>query len=80
MKSPSAVLQFLMLLLHSSYTVAAPIVSSRGSIQHRAGIEFAKRNNRNSPIDATFNVAGWQDIAEEDCYVMLCRYGGERVW
>ena len=31
------------------------------------------------PIDATFDITGWESIAEQDCYVMLCLMNGRRV-
>lgn len=31
------------------------------------------------PIDAYFDTRDWEDIAEQDCYVMLCVLGGRRV-
>ncbi|KAH9889656.1 hypothetical protein F4778DRAFT_796729 [Xylariomycetidae sp. FL2044] len=38
------------------------------------------RGDINNPIPATFNVFNWKDIAEENCYVILCDYGGRLKW
>jgi len=46
-------------------TFAAPI----GGSSDGTGVPGSDENN---PIDATFNVAGWPDIAEENCYAILC--------
>ncbi|KAI8627086.1 hypothetical protein F5Y19DRAFT_477975 [Xylariaceae sp. FL1651] len=37
-------------------------------------------SSRNSPIDASFDISGWENIAEENCYIMLCLMGGNRVF
>jgi hypothetical protein len=31
------------------------------------------------PIEARFNISGWRDIAELNCYNMLCIRGGNRI-
>lgn len=42
---------------------------------------IAKRDpgSQGEPIDATFDITGWEDIAEENCRVMLCVLGGKRI-
>ncbi|PVH90905.1 hypothetical protein DM02DRAFT_664548 [Periconia macrospinosa] len=39
-----------------------------------------KRNSESDPKDLQVNIEDWRDIAEEDCYLMLCRHHGKRVW
>jgi hypothetical protein len=36
--------------------------------------DIAKRTpgDANDPIEATFDVSNWQNIAEENCFAMLC--------
>ncbi|KAI1264706.1 hypothetical protein F5Y18DRAFT_389847 [Xylariaceae sp. FL1019] len=38
------------------------------------------RGDENNPITVNFDVSEWQGIAEQDCYVILCDYGGNLVW
>ena len=58
------------LSLLCSVTFAAPVA---GSID---GTQLMKRGvpgrDKSNPIDATFDITGWPDLAEEDCYAMLC--------
>lgn len=35
---------------------------------------------QNDPKPITVNVAAWQNIAEMNCYVILCNYNGNLVW
>ncbi|KAI1138391.1 hypothetical protein F5Y05DRAFT_413012 [Hypoxylon sp. FL0543] len=65
-----------LLSLWWSATIATPIETGENAkhIIKRAG------NSPSDPIDAEFNTAGWENIAEEDCYVMLCLKNGNRVY
>lgn len=57
----------LLLSLTPSLTLAAPVddVSAR---------HLAKRGDgtRQNPKQAIFKIEGWTDLAEIDCYIMLC--------
>jgi hypothetical protein len=56
---------------------AAPITESpdeTGLVARTAG------SSRADPIQATFDITGWEGIAEENCYAMLCLLDGERTW
>ncbi|KAI2615878.1 hypothetical protein GGR54DRAFT_253642 [Hypoxylon sp. NC1633] len=78
----------LLLFLHLGLNIAAPVTPSDGivkpraetDVEQQAELDVEKRNDQNSAIPATFDVSGWQDIAEEDCYIMLCDFGATRVW
>lgn len=63
-------------------TIAAPIA------EHFEGLDpifndtiFEKRalGDQNEPFDITFNIEGWENIAEENCFAMLCLLNGNRV-
>jgi hypothetical protein len=62
------------LLLSSPFAIAAPAidVSDITIVKRAAGTEA-------DPHDARFNIDGWESIAEQDCYIMLCVLGGRRV-
>lgn len=79
----------MMLIMHLSLALAAPIDPSNREIQSvpeaggelQTDIDLEKRaNSQSNPTDAYFDVSGWPDIAEEDCKMMLCDFNGERVW
>jgi len=38
------------------------------------------RGDENNPIDVTIDVSGWKDIAEENCYQMLCHHDAQLIW
>ncbi|KAH8680674.1 hypothetical protein BX600DRAFT_519813 [Xylariales sp. PMI_506] len=44
--------------------------------------ELARRatGTQTDPYPITVDVTGWQNIAEMNCYLMLCKYSGQRVW
>ncbi|KAF4162545.1 hypothetical protein CNMCM6936_001974 [Aspergillus lentulus] len=67
-----------LLSLFCSPALAAPVdnLADEAALITRADRGSVKSN----PKDATFDVTGWKDISEEDCYVMLCLKGGERTW
>ncbi|RAO73004.1 uncharacterized protein BHQ10_009016 [Talaromyces amestolkiae] len=44
------------------------------------GLTFSKRSSRANPIDATFDITLWPNIAEENCFAMLCLQNGNRVY
>lgn len=70
-------------------TVAAPITTGdenelmdNDSIFSKGNETLTKRvpgANRNNPIDATFDITNWEDLAEQNCQIMLCLMGGNRV-
>jgi hypothetical protein len=66
------------LSLLCSVTFAAPVVGgdSDGTAQGTPG------SSEDNPIDATFDITGWPDLAEENCYAMLCLGKGPvlQVW
>jgi hypothetical protein len=66
---------FLFSLLWCAATLAAPV------IQVDNEIELFKRtgSTQSDPTDAYFDITNWPDIAEEDCFVMLCVEGGNLV-
>ncbi|KAI0528410.1 hypothetical protein GGR58DRAFT_509383 [Xylaria digitata] len=75
--------KFCVLLVCCSAILAAPLAGS--SVEHGADYDEIRLSARgdgtqNDPKDAFFNIAGWQNIAEEDCYAMLCLMGGNRVF
>ena len=87
MAPPSAFAAKLLLFMLFGSSIAAPISissgESGGDVEQRAPeveLESEKRQTQANPLPIIVNVAGWQDIAEENCYVMLCQYGGQRVW
>jgi hypothetical protein len=61
---------------------AAPLSKPRGAIDNDIVMKVIPRDigDENNPIPATFDVSGWQDIAEGNCYVILCDYGGNLKW
>jgi hypothetical protein len=46
--------------------------------------ELAKRSalgkGHDNPKPLDLDITEWSDIAEENCFAMLCRYHGERIW
>ncbi|KAI1739744.1 hypothetical protein F4680DRAFT_466253 [Xylaria scruposa] len=48
--------------------------------QRDANLDKRTKGDINDPIPVTLNVANWQDIAEENCFIMLCRYNGQLKW
>ncbi|KAI1498382.1 hypothetical protein F5X99DRAFT_431853 [Biscogniauxia marginata] len=70
----------LLLFAFLGSTFAAPIFQPKGEIEQPTGFESEKRQTQANPLQMTVDVSNWQDIAEENCYVMLCDYNGQRVW
>lgn len=70
-----------------SATIAAPLADvPLADGMNEPDVAFNKRDlgkrvlrDQNNPIDVTFNIAGWPNIAEQDCFAMLCLLGGNRV-
>lgn len=65
-------------------TLSAPVIEQGTHVYALSSNEsylIKKRvlGDQNNPFPATFNIAGWPNIAEEDCYVMLCLLGGQRT-
>ncbi|KAI0548066.1 hypothetical protein F4679DRAFT_596972 [Xylaria curta] len=48
--------------------------------QGDANLDKRVTGDSNNPISITVDVSGWQDIAEENCYVILCQYHGNLKW
>ncbi|KAJ5195301.1 uncharacterized protein N7498_008739 [Penicillium cinerascens] len=65
---------FLTLLFPAAF--AAPI----GDSSNNEGLVKRAGGSRNDPVHATFDITGWEDIAEENCYAMLCIRNGDRVY
>lgn len=87
-----SVLKKLLLALLASYAIAAPIakedvaaaqdeesVAKRSSGSSGNPIVIPPSGTQSDPFDVTFNIAGWPNIAEEDCRIMLCELGGTRL-
>ncbi|KAH9894578.1 hypothetical protein F4778DRAFT_784013 [Xylariomycetidae sp. FL2044] len=81
MSPPLTFAQFILPFL-LGFSHAAPVDPLNPDVKadQRAAVVLETRNTQNNPIDATFDVSGWPDIAEENCYVMLCVFNGQRVW
>ncbi|OAL54467.1 hypothetical protein IQ07DRAFT_583757 [Pyrenochaeta sp. DS3sAY3a] len=65
----------LVLYLLCSTILAAPSIK----LPYRA-VQPQKRNTRDNPTPVTADISGWPDIAEFDCWKMLCHEGGNRVY
>jgi hypothetical protein len=51
-------------------------------VENPSGPGLLKRapgDTQYEPIEATFDIHDWPNIAEEDCYITLCILGGNRV-
>lgn len=59
-----------------SATLAAPVAVA---INEAELVKRAPGDSSDEPIDAWFNIAGWQNIAEENAYAMLCLMGGRTI-
>ncbi|KAF1990254.1 hypothetical protein K402DRAFT_401118 [Aulographum hederae CBS 113979] len=60
-----------------SAALAAPTAEVHGESQ------LVKRDpgdSKEDPLPATFDISNWPDIAEENCFAMLCLRGGDRVY
>jgi hypothetical protein len=67
------------LVLMSSFgrnAFALPVAETSDGL---ALIKRAPGDSSTNPIAATFDISNWADIAEENCYVMLCMYAGNRI-
>ena len=64
-----------LLTLLFSAAFAAPI----GDSSNNEGLVKRAGGSRNDPIHATFDITGWEDIAEENCFAMLCVRDGDQV-
>ncbi|KAK8052545.1 hypothetical protein PG993_003930 [Apiospora rasikravindrae] len=64
----------------SSYPSARGVVITLlWASANAAPVQRTMGDERN-PIPMTVDVSQWQSMAEENCYVMLCQYGGQRKW
>ena len=61
------------LCIFSSLFSAALAAPTGADLVKRAG------DNPTDPIEANFDITGWEDLAEEDCYAMLYLLGGKKV-
>jgi hypothetical protein len=57
-------------------TLAAPVAEP---IDEAELVKRVPGDSATNPIDATFNITNWPNIAEENCYAMLCLFDGNRV-
>jgi hypothetical protein len=39
-----------------------------------------KTGDKTDPLPLNLDISEWADIGEENCYSMLCRFNGNRVW
>jgi hypothetical protein len=39
-----------------------------------------KPGDKTDPLPLNLDISEWADIGEENCYSMLCRFNGNRVW
>jgi hypothetical protein len=66
-----------------SATLAAPVPELiNGSQIHSSELGLVKRVRGDSPanaIEGSFDVTNWPNIAEENCYAMLCLLEGNRI-
>ena len=53
---------------------AATLAAPATELQSRA-----LGDSEGNPYDVQFDISTWPNIAEEDCYIALCRIGGRRV-
>lgn len=51
----------------------------RNTTQPGKLVPRAPGDTASDPIDITFDITGWPNIAEENCYAMLCLLNGNRV-
>ncbi|KAF2963464.1 hypothetical protein GQX73_g10109 [Xylaria multiplex] len=75
--------KFCVLAACCSAILAAPLAESSveyGTDYDKSQLSTRASGTRNDPKDAFFNIAGWENIAEEDCFAMLCLMGGNRVY
>lgn len=59
-----------------SATLAAPVAEP---INEAELVKRVPGASAADPIDANFDITNWPNIAEENCYAMLCLLGGNRV-
>ena len=68
-----------------STILATPVdLVNNQTMMRRGGMDVAHvwrraPGDQDNPVDATFDITGWPNIAEEDCFAMLCLEGGKRV-
>ena len=64
--------------------VAAPIVDGTDefdvSFNESAVLQKRVPGDANNPWPKNFDTTNWPNIAEENCYAMLCLFGGQRTW
>ncbi|KAF2823795.1 hypothetical protein CC86DRAFT_384344 [Ophiobolus disseminans] len=73
--SKTVVLVTCLLSLFSNSILAIP---ADQAVNQLAAVE--KRNERSNPKPLVLDISEWAGIAELNCWSMLCRYHGERVW
>lgn len=77
-KSLTSGLCLMSLFFSVALTVPVNEPMEHSGLSARAGTNDG--SSRQNAKEATFDVTGWEDIAEENCYDMLCLRGGERSW
>lgn len=67
---------YLSILLCCAATLGAPVPEALNVTE---SVTLLERSSATNPIDATFDITGWPNIAEENCFAMLCLRNGNRV-
>jgi hypothetical protein len=57
-----------------------PYDTSSTKIAVRTVPAAGQPGSQSNPIITTFDVSTWQDIAEQDCYAILCDYQAVLTW
>lgn len=81
--SKSFIGKFCLFLFWWTATIAVPITELVDEIETRENVTYIMKreagDSASDPVNAEFDITGWENIAEEDCFVMLCLRGGNRV-
>lgn len=80
--SKSSIGKLCLLSLTFTTALAAPATDLISELETREEVRDLTRRageSESNPVDATFDISGWENIAEMNCYVMLCLKGGKRT-
>jgi hypothetical protein len=58
--------------------LAIPTGDFRDGMTTRANDQPGDKST--NPLPLVLDIKDWADIGEENCYSMLCRFDGKRVW
>ncbi|KAI1170211.1 hypothetical protein F4777DRAFT_584136 [Nemania sp. FL0916] len=77
--------KLLFFYLSCSSTFAIPVSEVLRDVEDSENITYSimtrgDGSSKSSPVDASFDISGWENIAEENCYIMLCLMDGNRVF